>query len=55
MIVPDKIFEEPPIEELLADPILHAVLQRDGLTVDDVKAVIDTYQQSVRSGASLTH
>lgn len=31
---------EPRIEELLEDPVLHAVLRRDRLTRDDLMAVI---------------
>ena len=31
---------EPEIEDLLADPILLAVLECDGLTVDDVRDVV---------------
>lgn len=27
---------EPMLSDLLADPVLHAVLRRDGLTVEDV-------------------
>ncbi|MBE7638535.1 hypothetical protein GUA87_16885 [Sneathiella sp. P13V-1] len=55
MSTAEKFFEEPSIEELLDDPILHAVLERDGLTIDDVRAVIDTYQQNIQHGESLTH
>ncbi len=31
---------EPDFHELLADPVLHAVLVRDGITEDTVKAVV---------------
>lgn len=33
---------EPDVDDLLADPLVHLVLRRDGLTVDDVRwAVAD--------------
>lgn len=35
---------EPEIEELLADPILLAVLERDGLTVEDIWDVVSLYR-----------
>lgn len=35
---------EPDIEDLLADPILLAVLEYDGLTVDDVRIIVDQYR-----------
>lgn len=41
-----NITDEPEVEELLSDPVLHAVLKSDGITVDDVKKVIHSYQNS---------
>jgi len=38
--------KEPELEELFTDPVLLAVLKRDGLSVDDVKTVIFSYRQS---------
>ncbi len=35
---------EPDIEDLLADPVLLAVLEYDGLTVDDVRVVVHQYR-----------
>jgi hypothetical protein len=32
---------EPSIDEILADPIIHLVLRRDGLTAGAVKACLD--------------
>ena len=32
---------EPSIEDILADPIIHLVLRRDGLTASDVKTRLD--------------
>lgn len=37
---------EPKIDEMFSDPVFHAVLKRDGLTVDDIRQVIETYRQS---------
>lgn len=31
---------EPVLDELLADPILHAILRRDGLSLGDLEAAI---------------
>jgi len=31
---------EPPLADLLADPVLHALLTRDRLSLDDVRAAI---------------
>ena len=31
---------EPKLSELLADPVLHSLLDRDGLTLDDVRACV---------------
>ncbi len=39
---------EPALTELLSDPIMLAVLKRDGLTVEDVKKVVNSYQMSAR-------
>ena len=45
-------YPEPALKDLLSDPVVLAVLKRDGLTVDDVKAVVKTYQQSAQSRSS---
>ncbi len=31
---------EPPLSELLADPVLHTLLRRDGITVEDVLVAV---------------
>lgn len=31
---------EPPLSELLADPVLHTLLRHDGITVEDVLASV---------------
>jgi hypothetical protein len=36
----DKSGQEPSLDELLVDPVIEAVLRRDGLTRDDVMAVV---------------
>ncbi|WP_169568060.1 hypothetical protein [Sneathiella limimaris] len=38
-------YQEPELEDLFGDPVLLAVLKRDGLTIDDVKEVIQRYQE----------
>ncbi|MZR30153.1 hypothetical protein [Sneathiella litorea] len=38
-------YPEPALQDLLADPVILAVLKRDGLTVDDIKEIVETYQQ----------
>jgi len=45
-----NIAGEPRLQELLADPCLHLLLRRDGLTLDDVRQVIATAQQHLRRG-----
>ena len=42
---------EPPIEELLADPILHLVLRRDRLELADAWLAIVDARQRLASGA----
>lgn len=39
---------EPALSDLLSDPVILAVLKRDGLTVDDVKKVVTSYQRNVK-------
>jgi|TARA_R100000149_G_C5838835_1_gene111720 hypothetical protein len=38
-------YPEPALKDLFADPVMLAVLKRDGLTVDDVKKVVKRYQK----------
>ncbi len=38
-------YPEPALKDLLTDPIMLAVLKRDGLTVDDVKKIVTSYQR----------
>jgi hypothetical protein len=39
---------EPSLDELLNDPIMHALLARDGLTVDEVRRFLDEMKQQLR-------
>ncbi|WP_293960638.1 hypothetical protein [Sneathiella sp.] len=41
-------YPEPSLKDLLSDPIMLAVLKRDGLTVEDIKKVVSTYQEKIR-------
>lgn len=41
-------YPEPALKDLLSDPIMLAVLKRDGLTVDDIKKIVTTYQRNPR-------
>ncbi|MCC3306512.1 hypothetical protein [Sneathiella sp. HT1-7] len=41
-------YQEPALQDLLADPVILAVLKRDGLTVNDVIEVVKTYQEKTR-------
>lgn len=45
---------EMPIEEALADPIVHLVMRRDGLMPADVRAVIDEVRRRHSSGPATT-
>lgn len=40
---------EPPLDEVLADPIVQVLLQRDGLTIEDVWSVVRQAQQHLRN------
>ena len=40
--------EEPAIDDLLADPILHLLIGRDGLTLADVQATVDAARRHLR-------
>ncbi|GEO40632.1 serine/threonine protein kinase HipA of HipAB toxin-antitoxin module [Skermanella aerolata] len=39
---------EPSLDELLNDPILHALLARDGLTVGEVRRFLDEMKRRLR-------
>ncbi|WP_340151092.1 hypothetical protein [uncultured Sneathiella sp.] len=41
-------YPEPALKDLLSDPIMLAVLKRDGLTVEDIKKVVTSYQEKIR-------
>ena len=40
---------EPDVEELLSDPLVGIVLSYDGLTRDDVRAVVRAYRARLRA------
>ncbi|WP_192499378.1 hypothetical protein [Skermanella pratensis] len=44
----DKRRPEPSLDDLLDDPILHAVLARDGLTVEEVRRFLNEMKQRLR-------
>ncbi|MBO6826603.1 MAG: hypothetical protein JJ879_10410 [Sneathiella sp.] len=50
-----EVQSEPLVEDLLRDSVLLAVLERDGLTVDDVKAVIADYHRQIEDRDTVTH
>ena len=39
---------EPSLDDLLSDAILHALLARDGLTVDEVRRFLDEMKRRLR-------
>jgi len=39
---------EPSLDDLLNDPILHALLARDGLKVEEVRSFLDEMKQRLR-------
>ena len=39
---------EPSLDDLLDDPIMHALLVRDGLTVEEVRRFFDEMKQRLR-------
>lgn len=45
-------YPEPTLNDLLSDPVMLAVLKRDGLTVDDVKKIVKTYRKKSHTPSS---
>ena len=43
-----RIHGEPPIEELLHDPILHLVMKRDGVSAEELSEVIAEARAKLR-------
>jgi hypothetical protein len=39
---------EPSLDDLLGDPIMHSLLARDGLTVDEVRRFLDEMKHRLR-------
>jgi len=44
-----RVHGEPDLSELLDDPILHALMQRDGVTADGLARVIEGARSGQRS------
>ncbi|MFI5023110.1 MAG: hypothetical protein ACHQRJ_15860 [Alphaproteobacteria bacterium] len=42
--------EEPPLVEVLADPVVHLVMRRDGVTHIELEAIIRRAQNRLRNG-----
>ncbi len=42
--------QEPALDEVLADPLVHAVMQRDGVTPSALRAVVAAAQAKLRRG-----
>jgi hypothetical protein len=36
---------EPPLSELLADPVLHLLIKRDGISLDQLRKLIDDLRE----------
>lgn len=49
LIFPDGIADEPALDDLLADPVLHAVLRRDRLSLGDLEAAIAGARERLRA------
>lgn len=45
-----RVHGEPDLSELLDDPILHALMQRDGVTADGLARMIEAARSGQRSG-----
>jgi hypothetical protein len=41
---------EPPLAEVLADPLVHQVMRRDGVTPSELQRIIRQAQAQLRSG-----
>jgi hypothetical protein len=44
----DWLHGEPSLDEVLADPIIHALMQRDGVDPRELKALIEDVTRAVR-------
>ncbi|CCQ72352.1 hypothetical protein [Magnetospira sp. QH-2] len=45
---------EPSLEQLLSDPIIHAVMRRDGLVAEDIRSVINQARAHMRPTSQLS-
>lgn len=41
---------EPSLQDMLSDPVVHAVMRRDSLTTHDILTVMENARRSLRSG-----
>jgi len=45
-------YPEPALKDLFSDPIMLAVLKRDGLTVEDIKKIVTSYRKAQKARLS---
>lgn len=45
---------EPRLEDMISDPIVHLVMRRDRISVEDVRAVVDAARRRLRLRACRT-
>ncbi|MCF8465870.1 MAG: hypothetical protein K9G33_00555 [Sneathiella sp.] len=45
-------YPEPALKDILSDPVMLAVLKRDGLTVEDIKKLVTSYQKNAQARPS---
>src|SRR6516164_9125583 len=43
-----RVDGEPPLSELLADPVLHLLIKRDGISLDELRKLIDDLRERRR-------
>ncbi len=43
-----RLTGEPALEDLLSDPIVHMIMQRDQVSADDIRAVADQARRNLR-------
>ena len=48
----DRWHDEPALDELLNDPILHLLLARDGISADELRLLIDRTRQRLGLAAT---
>jgi len=48
-----QLHDEPKLSELLSDPILHLLLKRDGVSLEDLRCLIEDTRQRAKVGKAL--